>query len=233
MSSLRAAALVGLIAAAAGTARAAALQLGTQDLSDQQVLGCFSPAPGCTLAWTGASDPFNRFSGSDPGIAEAADFLVRWSFDLSSIGPERPGAVRIELGLYDHDSAAPGSQLGYFLLNPGSTSASDLTGQLASLFEAPGIGEHQEYNVFGFDLPPSAVESLLSSSIATFELKLEGPALIKVQSGAIVPAEGTNGAGLDFVRLTLTGAATVPEPASALLAGLALAALAVARTRAK
>jgi hypothetical protein len=233
MSRSWAAALVAVIAAAAGSARASTLQLGTQDFSNDQVLGCFSPTPGCTVAWTSASDPFNRFSGSDPGIAGAADFLVQWSFDLASIGPERPGAVRIEIGLYDHDSAAPGSQLAYFLLNPGSSNARDLTAQLEALFELPGIGEHQEYSVFGFDLPQPALDSLLSGSAATFELKLKGPALIKMQSGAIATAEGSNGAGLDFARLTLTGGATVPEPAAAFLAGLALAALAVARARAK
>jgi hypothetical protein len=232
MSSLRAAALVaGIAAAGAGTARAAVFQLGIQDFSDHQILGCFSPIPGCTVAWTSAADPFNLFAGSDPGIEGAVDFLAQWSFDLSSVGPERPGAVRIEIGLYDHDSAAPGGQLAYFLLNPGSPGAWDLSAQLEPLFEAPGIGEQQEYNVFGVDLPQSALDSLFSSSAATFELKLKGPALIKAQSGAIVSAQGSNGAGLDFVRLTLTPAA--PEPSRALLAGLVLAVLAVLRARAK
>lgn len=228
MSRLRVAALGALIAAGAGSAPASVLQLGTQDLGEGQVLGCFSAIPGCTVAWTSATDPFNRFAGSDPGVPGAVNFSAQWSFDLSSIGPERPGAVRIEIGVYDHDSAAPGSQLDSFVLNPGSGSALNLTALLEPLFEAPGIGEQQEYNVFGVDLPGSALDSLLSSSVATFALSLKGPALIKLQSGAIVSADGSNGAGLDFARLTLTGAATVPEPAAALLA---LAALALARGR--
>jgi hypothetical protein len=235
MSILRAVALAALMAAGAAGAHASPLQLGTQDFSDGQVLGCFSPLPGCTNAWTSASDVFNRFSGSDPGIAGASDFRALWSFDLSSIGPERPGAVRVEFGLYDHDSAAPGSQLDAFFLNPGSAGAQDLTALLEPLLEAPGIGEQREYNVFGVDLPRSALDSLLASSVATFELRLKGPVLIEVRSGAglvTVSSEGTNGAGLDFARLTL-GGATTPEPAVIPLAGLALALLALVRTRAK
>jgi hypothetical protein len=226
MSKLHAALLGALLAAAAAPARAASMQLGVQDFTDGQVLGCFSPTMGCAFGWTSPSDPFNRFAGSDPGIAGATDFAADWSFDLRSIDWQTLTSLRIEFGLYDHDSSASGSQLDSF-----SVSGMDLSDLLAPALEAPGIGKQQEYDVFSIDIPQDRRLLLreLSDAVARFSLKLKGPAWIKEKSGAIVEAAGSNGAGLDFARLSFTYGATAPEPAGALLAGLALAALAAVR----
>jgi len=228
MGKLRAALLGAWIAAAAPGARAELMQLGVQDFSDGQILGCFSPRTGCAVGWTSASDPFNRFVGSDPDLPGALDFSTQWSFDLSRLGPQLPGAVRLEIGLYDHDSAASGSQLDSFWLNPGTAAAQDLSALLDAALEAPGIGEQQEYDVLAIDLPPAARASLFSSSSATFALALKGPALIQAKSGGVLEAAGSNGAGLDFARLTLTYGAA-PEPAGAPRCALAGALLAGAR----
>jgi hypothetical protein len=228
MAKLRAALLGAWIAAAASGARAERMQLGVQDFSDGQILGCFSPRAGCAVGWTGATDPFNRFVGSDPELGSALNFSTRWTFDVSRTGATLPGAVRLEIGLYDHDSAASGSQLDSFWLDPGTAAAQDLSPLLDAALEAPGVGEQQEYDVLAIDLPPAARASLFSSSSATFALALKGPALIQAKSGGVVEAAGSNGAGLDFARLTLTYGAA-PEPASALLCALAGAWLAGAR----
>jgi hypothetical protein len=137
-------------------------------------------------------------------------------------------SLRIEFGLSDHDSSASGSQLDAF-----SVSGIDLSDLLAPVLEAPGIGKQQEYDVFSIELPEPRRQLLreLAGGVARFALKLRGPAWIKERSGAVVEATGSNGAGLDFARLTFTYGATVPEPAGALLAGLALVALAPARVR--
>jgi hypothetical protein len=228
---LRAAALGLLIAAGAADARAELLQLGVQDFSDGQVIGCFSPTtqPYCPFGWTSPTDPFNQFLGSDPPLPGTANFSAQWSFDLSGLGPQLPGSVRVEVGLFDHDSGASGEQLDSFLLNPGTAAAQNLSSLFSAALEA-AAGVQQEYNVIGIDLPPAALASLFSGSSAAFALALRGPAWIQ-QSGQILEAQGTNGAGLDFARLTLTFGATAPEPAAAGLVGLAFAALAAARGR--
>jgi hypothetical protein len=212
------------LALGAGSARASSMQQGVQDFADGQILGCFSS--GCPAPWTGPSDPFNRFLGSDPGIAGATNFSAEWSFAL---GSARPTSARVEFGLYDHDSSAASSQVASFMLNPGGPGSHDLTALLDAVLERPGIGEQMEYNVIGIELPQAVLDAVVASSMR-FVLELQGPAWIKTKTGSNVSATGSNGAGLDFVRLSFTSPATAPEPAPLGLAALALAALALRRS---
>jgi hypothetical protein len=220
------------LALGAGSARAGSMQQGIQDFAEGQVLGCFSPTPSCSSAWTSATDSFNRFLGSDPGIAGATNFSAEWTFDLGPIIAEPIIAFRLAIGLYDLDSSAPGSQVASFRLSAGPSAGWDLKAQLESALERPGIGEQMEYNVIELDLEPSRMlsrEIAENGGIARFLLQLQGPAWIKTRSGSTVSATGSNGAGLDFVRLSFTSAATAPEPAPLGLGALALVALALWR----
>jgi hypothetical protein len=218
-----------LCLAFAANARAELLQLGTQDFADGQILPCFSA---CSSGWFSASDPFNQFLGSDPGIPGAAQFSAEWSFDLSALSLAQLRSLRLEIGLFDHDSSAPGSQIDSFT----SAELGDLKPLLDSAFEAAGRGDQQEYNVFSIEielLPTQlAARNLAESKRASFTLRLKGPVYIEDErTRQPVLAQGTNGAGLDFVRLTLISGATAPEPASLLLLVFGGAATAAARRR--
>jgi hypothetical protein len=207
------------------SARAGSVQLGSQDFADGQILPCFSA---CSNGWFSASDPFNRFLGSDPGIPGATSFSGQWSFDLRALPLVELRSVRLEIGLFDHDSSAPGSQVDLFT----SPEFGDLRGLLDSAFEVAGRGEQQAYDVFSIELPLNEViqQRLAESGTASFALLLKGPVWIEDQrTRQPVLKQGTNGAGLDFARLTLTSAATVPEPASLLLLALGCTALAAGR----
>lgn len=221
MSKLGAALVCAALSVSIGaSARAETLQLGIQDFADGQVLPCFSA---CSSGWTSATDPFNRFAGSDPGIPGATQFSAGWSFDLRALSLAQLRSVRLEIGLYDHDSSAPGSQVDSF----SGTGFGDLTGLLNAAFETAGRGDQQEYNVFSIELPLSP---LPMDGILDFSLKLKGPVWIAdLRTRQTVLAQGTNGAGLDFVRLTLTSGASAPEPAAGLLLALGCAALAALR----
>jgi hypothetical protein len=222
---LRAAVLGCAIALASGSAHAVTMQLGTQDFADGQILPCFSA---CANGWMSATDPFNKFLGSDPGIPGATNFSAEWSFDLGALSSRQIAAARIEIGLFDLDSSAPGSQLDSFVLNPG-VGAIDLSSLLDPVLEVSGVGEQQEYNVVAIGLPQAALQSLLGKTAARFALKLKGPAWIaEIPTQRTVLAQGTNGAGLDFVRIILS---SVPEPAPALLFALGCAALVAIRRR--
>jgi len=228
--SFRTALLIGAIACASADAGAEALQLGIQDFEDGQILACFSA---CANGWTSAADPFNLYAGSDPGISGATDFAAEWSFDLRSLSLGQIRSVRLELGLFDHDSSAPGSQVASFF----STAFGDLTAELSAALEVPGVGAQQQYDVFSLELfvdedgpsSRSLAEDIARGSTG-FALRLKGPVWVEDRrTQQPVLAQGTNGAGLDFARLSFTSGGTVPEPASVLLLPLGCAALAAVR----
>jgi hypothetical protein len=195
-----------LCAAVGTTLRAAELRLGDQDFTDGQVL--ITPGQFATRA-AGEPPPFDRSYGSDP---DGTVFDQSWQFTYA---PAAVGAASITLGIVDHDSKLPGTQLAGFSLD-----GLNLTALLNELFEARGGGQG-EYNVYTLDLPPEAYP-LLADGSATFRLALQsrGPD----EPPLSFPG---NGAGLDFATLRYD----LPEPSAAGTV-LACAALLVRRRRA-
>ncbi|NOT85109.1 MAG: hypothetical protein HOP02_10130 [Methylococcaceae bacterium] len=154
--------------------------------------------------------PFNQFIGSD----SASNFSTSWTFSYGALADVTAGSL--QLGIYDHDSAAPGSQIASFSLN-----GIDLTTELNGLFEANGGSANSLYNIYTLTLPTSTLTQLASGT-ATFNLTLQGLGL------SVLGRTNTNGAGLDFSRLTVT---TVPLPASGSLLLFGLTGLLAARRK--
>jgi hypothetical protein len=168
----------------------------------------------------GSAFPFDSGIGSDP----LADFDASWTFAGYALPPQPIGQASMTLGIVDHDSASPGSQVGAF-----SVDGFDLTEALNALFESHGGGSG-EYNIYTLNLPAGALATLLDGS-ATFALRLQGPVLTPDLFGGDPVQEPFNGATLIFSSLSIT---PVPEPGSVAFLTLgALAMMAVLRRRSR
>jgi len=171
--------------------------LGDQDFADGA-----TPTTGAFLtAGAGEPAPFDGvFIGSD---VTGPNFSASWTFSYGALSSVVGGSLT--LGIYDHDSAAPGDQVASFTLN-----GIDLTTSLNTLFESHG-GASREDNVYTLTLPGSTFANLATGSV-TFALTLQGPGL------GILGETPFNGAALDFSTLEVTGQETpptaVPEPAT-------------------
>ena len=142
------------------TGRAATVvTLGEQDFSDGQLIDFAT----YETASVGEQPPFEEFRGFDG----TENFTASWVF---SFAPLAINDAAITLGLFDHDSAAPGTQVATFTLNN-----FDLTGLLNDAFESRG-GTQGENNIYSLVIPQAALSSL-AGGIATFTLTLQGPAL--------------------------------------------------------
>jgi hypothetical protein len=182
---------------------AQAVTLGDQDFAN----GAFPDNTVFDNASLGEPPAFDGFNGHDIFTS----FSDTWTFIYS---PQSVASATITLGLYDHDSAAPGDQVQTFTVD-----GNDLTALLNAALEATG-GTQIEYNTYTINLPASAIPSLADGS-ATFSLALQGQGLAGVP-GEVGNLSPQNGAGLDFATLTMN----VPEPSCAIvlcmLAGSAL-----------
>ena len=161
-------------------------------------------------AQAGQPVPFDQGYGFDPGL----DFNVNWVFNYAA--PTGPiTAASITVGMLDHDSASPGSQLASF-----DVDGTDVTGALDVAFEAHG-GANNEYNEYTIILPGSAFAAPADGT-APVALALQGPVLTPPLFGGDPVQEPNNGAHIFFSTLQIT---FVPEPATLgllLLGGLAL-----------
>ncbi|MBX3617009.1 hypothetical protein [Nitrosomonas sp.] len=169
--------------------------LGDQDFADGE-----KPTTGAFLtAGAGEPAPFDGlFSGSD---VSGPNFSASWTFSYGAIADTITGGSLI-LGIYDHESAASGSQVASFTVN-----GVDLTGALNTLFEAHG-GASREDNVYTLALPASTFAGLASGTV-NVALSLKGPGL------GLFGETTFNGAALDFSTLDI--ATAVPEPLTSTL----------------
>ena len=127
----------------------------TQTLGTQFYLGGETPTTGAFLA-AGAGDPApfdGVFIGSDP---TGPDFLASWTFSIGVITDPIVSAV-LQLGIYDHDSSATGSQVASFLFN----GVIVLTSVIDTAFESdPGLASQVKvYNITAglTEVTPSAI----------------------------------------------------------------------------
>ena len=144
-------------------------------------------------------------------------FSGSWTNDLG-VGPiiDPITSGTIEIGIYQHDSASPGSQLAAFGFD-----GFDLTSNLDGLFEASG-GSVNEYNVYSVVLPALSLAEL-NDGLAIFSLTLQGPGGEQCDifnpTNCSFPAN--NGAHLIYATLTVD-TTPVPVPAAVWLFGSAL-----------
>lgn len=193
-----------VITMSAGTALAATAVGGVQDFTDGTIVGYYA----FNAASRGEAAPFDRFRGGDTVYAgPIGEEPPTPSFDEQFTLTLDPGSYAsgdFTLGIYDHDSATPGSQLFYF-----GVDGVDLTTLLDQALESRG-GTQAEYNVYTIALPAAALAEFADGA-GTFRLALQGPTI--AESGESLPY---NGAGLDFARLDLVPAGTgSSDPAGA------------------
>jgi hypothetical protein len=203
------------LAVMSSSAMAITITLGDQDFTNATLLA----NPGdFTTPQAGEPAPMGVFDGGD---LTPTSFSASWTFNFAA------GAVSsaaLTFGIFDHDSAAPGLQVASF-----TADGLSLTAALNTLFEGSG-GRQAEVNVYMLTLPAGVVAAMADGSV-TFSLALQGPGL---QGSAGTTGETTqeNGAALDFAQLDFQQQQqAAPEPATLLLTGLSIGALALLRRR--
>ena len=168
-------------------------------------------------AQAGQPAPFDTSYGTD---ILGPNFMQSWTHNYAGIVDPILSAS-LTIGIFDHDSVAPGSQLALFDLD-----GTVLTATLDGLFEAVGEGNDGQYDVYTLMLPNSAF-AVLTDGSALATLNLQGPGLVPTLfpvPGAPTQT-GTNGANLIFSTLSITTQdpdPTVPEPGSLALFALGL-----------
>lgn len=180
---------------AAAPAQALVVTLGDQDFADGTFL---TPATPFGPPSAGEPAPFDAFRGDD----NDTDFSASWTFNFPAAAY---ATAVLRLGIVDHDSAAPGSQVSAFTID-----GHDATALIDAIFESRGGGQ-PEANVY--DVPiPALLLGELSDGVATFDLTLEGITISSI--GIELP---NNGAGLDFAQLLLDETPVPVPPGIALL----------------
>lgn len=182
----------------------AALVLGDQDFEDGQILVNSQQFQDASV---GEPYPFDTFLPGD----SVANFAASWEFSFVPGSLVEP--LMLTLGIFDHDSKAPGEQVASFMVD-----GVDLTALLNSAFESHG-GKQREVNVYTVELPLEVADSSLDGALV-FYLELQGPSL--GDSGTLPK----NGAGLDFSSLQ-----AVPSPGACSCWGVALLLLRRSRDR--
>jgi hypothetical protein len=209
-----------LLVSGSASATVIDITLGAQDFADGAIVFPFT----FNGASSGEPSPFDAFLGSDP--SPGPNFSATWSYSYAVPATDVLVSASIELGILDHDSAHAGSQLASFTVDGQS-----LTAGLNALFEAPGEGANNQYDIYALAIP-AALFASLADGTASFSLVLQGP------TTGLLGDLPNNGAGLDFARLRIETRTTdippeAPEPGTALtlLTGIAMLSALRARRR--
>jgi uncharacterized protein (TIGR03382 family) len=171
-------------------------------------------------AQSGQPAPFDTSYGND---VIGPDFAQSWTHSFGAIADPIVSAS-LTIGIWDHDSAASGSQLDLF-----SVDGNVLTTDLDALFEAGGGSTDLEYNVYTIDL--AGLFGDLADGSVTIELNLDGPGLVTPLfplPGPNPPEESSfNGASLVYSSLMIEtrNGQPVPGPGPLPLALLAFGTL--------
>jgi len=163
-------------------------------------------------AQSGQPAPFNAGIGNE---VLGPSFSALWTFSYSAIVDPITQAW-ITIGIVDHDSSSPGSQVALF-----SGDAVVLTTELDTLLEASG-GANNMYNVYKLTLPGSIFTNLADGS-AAFTLTLQGPVLTPPLLGGDPVEEPHNAATLIYSTLEISTdpiPGDIPEPSTLTLLGL-------------
>ncbi len=179
--------------------------------------GSMQTVPAVGAAQGGQPAPFNGPIGTD-GLF-GGDFTASWTFLYAPTDPVT--AALIEIGIFDHDSVAAGSQVAAF-----SVEGTDLTVPMNALFEGDP-GDDLGFNIYSLDITALLPDlSVLADGSTTVSLTLQGPHRITPLFPLPGPnppqdAAGTNGANLIYSTLSLTTQPNnqpptdvVPEPTS-------------------
>jgi hypothetical protein len=168
---------------------------------DGQILGfaeLFLP-PGLPIAMT--------YDTNENGIDDSSSNLNYDSTWTHSFGVIRDTilSAQFTIGIYDHDSASDGSQLGAFSLDSVDHSAT-----LDALFEGSG-GAQNQYNVYSFSLDAGFLAQLADgtlSSALTLTGSVFSPGLLQFQDETY----DFNGSQLIFSSLSITTQVQPPVP---------------------
>lgn len=204
-----------VLTASMAHAQTASLGNTASGLSDGDTPGILTIA----AAQAGQPTPFDAGNGNE---VLGPNFSVAYTFNYAPTVDPIVSAV-FEIGIFDHDSAASGSQL--LLL---SIDGEDLTSLMDIQFEASGGGDN-EYNVYSINLPGSIFADL-ADGVANVVLDLDGPGQqTNILLGGVSETT-TNAAHLIYSTLDISAPA-VPTPAALPVGLIGLGALAMRRRR--
>lgn len=152
---------LGSLQAAAAATYSLTLGNDTPGFADGSVPPLF---PQILNAQSGQPAPFNGACGGDL----SSNCSAGWTFNYAPIVEEILGAS-LTIGIVDHDSAAPGSQLSLLDLD-----GSNRTLELDALLESGG-GQDGQYNEYTINLDAALLPSLADGSLAVlFALQGDG-----------------------------------------------------------
>jgi hypothetical protein len=173
------------------------------------------------------------FDTNNDGIESntGSNFSSTWTHNFGAITDSILSAT-FTVGIFDHDSASIGDQLGLLDLD-----TIDLTSTLNGLFEGSG-GAQNQYNVYTFNLSAGVLAQLFDGNLAV-KMDLIGPVFSPAPLPILMDAIfDFNSAELVFSTLNITTQATnpptpnpVPEPGALSLLLVGLAVLYVRKTK--
>ncbi|AAZ28718.1 PEP-CTERM sorting domain-containing protein [Colwellia psychrerythraea] len=177
--------------------------------------------PDILTAQAGQPAPFDAGIGSEL-FGDPAN--VNWLFNYGAI-TDTILSASFSFGIWDHDSAASGSQLDAFSLG-----SIDTTVALDAMFESGGGATDAQYSVYTFNLGATFFADLADGNFSV-DLDIGGAGLQTALMGGQVSETATNGYHLIYSSLNIVtedsgpGPIPVPEPSTLLLFVLSLAGL--------